>query len=68
MIYEKLRKHQNPHAAMEYLWNCSIKKMAEYLNCDNKYLALILSGQKEAGKRLETDIWRLVDEIKKEKE
>ena len=42
--------------------------MAEYLNCDNKYLALILSGQKQAGKRLETDIWRLVDEIKKEKE
>jgi len=68
MLYEKLRKHEEPHESMKWLWNCSIKKMSEYLKCDHKYLALILSGKKQAGKRLESDIWKMVDEIKKEKE
>ena len=68
MLYDKLKKHDNPHESMQYLWNINLKKLAEYLQCDYKYLALILSGKKQAGKRLENDIWKLVNDLKKEKE
>jgi len=67
-LYDRLKKHDSPHDLAKLFWNCSIKKMSEYLECDHKYLALILSGKKQAGKRLEGDIQRLADEIKKEKE
>lgn len=67
MIYEKLRKHTKPHKSMEYLWNCSIKKMAEYLNCDYVHLSKVLTGNIQAGSRLEKDIWELVELIKDNK-
>ena len=64
MLYERLRKHENPHEACKFLYNIEIKKMAVELDCDYKYLGQILSGKTNAGRRLEKAIWELVDKIK----
>jgi len=64
MLYEKLRKHKEPHEAMKWLWNINLKKLAVELDCHYPYLIEILNGKRKAGKRLENDIWRIVEQIK----
>jgi len=67
-MYEELRKSRfDPHDAMVHFVNINFRKLAIKLDCHYPYLIEILNGKRKAGKRLEADIWRIVDILKSEK-
>ena len=62
-LYERLRKHENPHEACKFLYNIEIKKMAVELDVSYKHLVCVLNGKIKCSNRLDKDIWEIVNKL-----